>query len=87
MEEKEVEIVKLEDKLEYAIVDTIEIAEIKYVYLGLLEELEKESTKHPTVVIRKLDKKEKNILGLDTEEEYKVALEAFVKKHKENENS
>lgn len=80
MEEKELEVVKLEDKLEYAIMDTIEIKGIKYVYLSLVEELKQTEKKLPTIVIRKLDEKEKNILGLDTEEEYKMALETFVSK-------
>ena len=81
----EIETVILEDKKEYAIVDTIEIEEVKYLYLGELEELQSEDDIMPTVVIRKLDKKEKNILGLETEEEYKMALETFVNKwNKEN---
>ena len=82
----EVKTVILEDKKEYVIVDTIEIDGIKYLYLGELEELQSESVSMPTVVIRKLDKKEKNILGLDTEEEYKSALEAFANKWN-NQNS
>lgn len=83
----EVETVLLEDKKEYAIIDTIEKEEVKYIYLGLVEELESEENKNPLIVIRKLDKKGKNILGLDSEEEYKMALEMFVNKRKEIENS
>ncbi len=76
----EVKVVRLEDKEEYVIVDTISIHDIKYIYLCLPNELENENTEISEMVIRKLDKKEKNILGLDTEEEYKVALDAFAKK-------
>lgn len=80
MEEKEVEVVKLEDQQEYVIMETIEIKGINYVYLSLEEELKQVEKKLPTIVIRKLDEKGKNILGLDTEEEYKMALEAFMSK-------
>lgn len=84
---KEVEVVHLEDKQEYAIVDTITINDTKYIYLGLVKEMEKEKVENPEIVIRKYDKKEKYILGLDTEEEYNEALEAFFNKWKNFENS
>lgn len=83
---KEVETIILEDKLEYAIMDTILVNDTKYMYLGLVSELAEESKKHSKIVIRKLDKKEKNIIGLDNEEEYKMALETFVNKWKEKES-
>lgn len=84
---KEVEVVLLEDKQEYAIIDTIPIEDTKYIYLGLVKEMEKEKIETPEIVIRKYDKKEKYILGLDTEEEYTKALEAFLTKWKSLENS
>lgn len=84
---KEVEVVVLEDKQEYAIVDTISINDTKYIYLGLVKEVEKETIENPEIIIRKYDKKEKYILGLDTEEEYKEALKAFLDKWKDLENS
>lgn len=84
---KEVEVVLLEDKQEYAIVDTISIDDTKYIYLGLAKEMENEKMENPELIIRKYDKKEKHILGLDTEEEYNKALEVFVNKWKELENS
>lgn len=70
--------VVLEDKLEYIIIDTIEIDNIKYLFLE--DKNEKEASK-PNVVIRKLDSKEKNILGLENEEEYNKALQSFIDKH------
>lgn len=84
---KEVEVVFLEDKQEYAIVDTISINDTKYIYLGLVKEMEKEKIESPEIVIRKYDKKEKYILGLDTEEEYKEALKVFLDRWKNLENS
>lgn len=84
---KEVEVVLLEDKQEYAIVDTISIDDTKYIYLGLAKEMENEKMENPEIIIRKYDKKEKYILRLDTEEEYNKALETFVNKWKELENS
>lgn len=79
-------IVQLEDKEDYAIVDTIFINDTKYIYLGLVKEMEKEEIESPEIVIRKYDKKEKYILGLDTEEEYKEALKVFLNKWKDLEN-
>lgn len=84
---KEVEVVLLEDKQEYAIVDTISIDDTKYIYLGLAKEMENEKMENPEIIIRKYDKKEKYILGLDTEEEYNKALETFANKWKDFENS
>ncbi len=76
------EVVILEDNQEYGIVDTIEINNTKYIYLYEMRYLNE--NKKPEIVIRKLDKTEENIVGLDSQEEYIDALEKFVKKHGEN---
>lgn len=73
--------VVLEDKIKYAIMDTIELDNTKYLFLCKIEELDKDN---PLVVIRKLDEKEKNILGLDSEEEYKKALSKYLEKNTNN---
>lgn len=70
--------VVLEDKLEYVIIDTIEIDNVKYLFL---ENINEKDASNPNVVIRKLDSKEKNILGLENEEEYNKALQSFIDKH------
>ncbi len=82
----EMDTVLLEDQFEYVVVDTLEINNTKYLFLGLKEELENQHLSLPTITIRKLDQTEENILGLDSEEEYKMALQAFVEKGKQ-ENS
>lgn len=79
-----VETVILEDKQEYIVVDTIEINNIKYLYLGTQKDLEAKSV---MPVIRKLDQLEENIIGLETEEEYKKALKAYVEKWTKIENN
>lgn len=76
--EIEIEIVKLEDKREYVVLEALEINGIKYLFLGLLEEVGMD-IKVPTLVIRKLDQKEKNIIGLESEEEYNNVLNIFAK--------
>ena len=75
----ELETIILENKEEYIVIDTIEIQGSKYIYLGKQQELENNSMEN--IVIRKLDKKEKYILGLDNREEYKLALEAYISKY------
>lgn len=77
-----VKTVQLEDNEEYVIVDTILIEDTKYIYLSLPNEIESEEIEMPEIIIRKYDKKEKYILGLDTEEEYNKALKVFVNKWK-----
>lgn len=77
-----VKIVQLEDNEEYVIVDTILIEDTKYIYLSLPNEIESEEIEMPEIIIRKYDKKEKYILGLNTEEEYNKALKVFVNKWK-----
>lgn len=75
----DIETIILENKEEYVLVDTIEIQNNKFIYLGKQEEIANNSIQN--IVIRKLDKKEKNILGLDNREEYKLALEAYITKY------
>lgn len=77
-----VKTVQLEDNEEYVIVDTILIEDTKYIYLSLPNEIESEEIEMPEIIIRKYDKKEKYILGLNTEEEYNKALKVFVNKWK-----
>lgn len=71
----EVETVVLEDNKEYAILDTIPINGVKYLYLARVEKPE-------DLCIRKLSSDEKNILGLENEEEFKMALHAYATKYK-----
>lgn len=72
------EAVTLEDNKEYVILDTIEIDGIKYLYLAHLSDPEKR-----TACIRKLVDNNINIAGLDTEEEYNKALNAYIEKYKD----
>lgn len=76
---EKIEVVTLEDKQEYGIMDTLEIEGIQYIYLQAIPFVE-----NPEVVIRKLDEKNKIILGLDSREEYLHALEKYIEKSKEN---
>ncbi len=71
----EVETVFLEDNKEYAIIDTISIDGIKYIYLSEVENDQE-------FCIRKLSLDELDILGLDSEEEYNKALKAYAQKEK-----
>lgn len=72
------EVVTLEDNKDYVILDTIEIDGIKYVYLVLATNEEQKS-----VCVRKLVDNEENLAGLDSEEEYKKALDAYILKYKD----
>ena len=71
----EVEVVVLEDGCEYAIMDTISIDGVKYIYLSQVENAQ-------ALCIRKLSSDEKDILGLKDETEFKMALHAYVTKYK-----
>ena len=68
-----VEVITLEDGLEYNIVDEIVIEDIKYIYL-----VEANTNK---VELRKLDDDE-NLLQVDDIKEQEKALVVFAKKHK-----
>lgn len=72
------EVVTLEDNRDYIVLDTINIDGIKYIYMVLAT-----SEKEKSVCIRKLVDNEENIAGLDTEEEYKKALDAYIEKYKD----
>ncbi len=72
------ETVVLEDNQQYAILDTIQIKGVKYIYLNCIEDTEK-----PQVCIRKLSDNEEEILGLENEEEYNIALKTYTDKYKD----
>lgn len=72
----EVETVTLEDEKEYAIMDTISINRVKYIYLCATDNI-------GDICIRKLSSDEKDILGLEDEEEFKMALQVFGKKYED----
>lgn len=69
------EIIRLEDNLDYVILDTIEINNIKYVYLSLLTENQKKE-----VCIRKISGD--YLVGLDSKFEFENALNAYAEKYK-----
>lgn len=71
----EVDTVVLEDNKEYAIMDTIPIDGVKYIYMCQLDNAQ-------ALCIRKLSSDEKNILSLKDEAEFKMALHAYVIKYK-----
>lgn len=72
----EIDTVILEDNQEYNIIDTIEINHTKYIYLSLKNNPE-------DICIRKLTKDEKNIICLDTDEEFEISLKAFKEKYED----
>lgn len=74
----ELETTILEDNKEYAIIDIIEIDGIKYIYLSAISDID---TKKQVCIRKELNEEE--IIGLDNEEEYQKALQAFVNKYKE----
>lgn len=73
---KDTKCVKLEDGLEYAVIDEITKNDIIYVYLVNVED-------EYDFCIRKVDNsKKKNILiGLDNDAEFDEAMNLFSKKH------
>ncbi len=71
------EIVTLEDSKDYLILDILEIEKINYVYLASVTEKENKQ-----VCIRKIEENEEYLVGLDTEEEYKRALNAYITKYR-----
>lgn len=71
------EVVTLEDNQEYIVLDKIVINNIKYIYLVLSTD---ESKKN--VCIRKIVDQGANLAGLDSQEEYQKALQAFTSKYK-----
>ena len=71
----EIDFITLEDGLEYAIVDEIVIDDVKYLYL-----VEEKTNK---VELRKLDSNE-DLIKVDDQQEYNVAIIEFAKIHKNN---
>lgn len=76
---KEVKCVKLEDGLDYMVIDEIDNEDVTYVYLANV--LDEED-----FCIRKVDnmKNGELLVGLDSDEEFDKALLIFTKKHKED---
>jgi len=76
MEEKECNVVTLEDNIEYTEVDRIEYNNNNYVFLSDLENPE-------NFCIRKLINKneEEYIIGLDSKEEFDIVLNQFTQKY------
>jgi len=76
MEEKECNVVTLEDNIEYTEVDRIEYNNNNYVFLSDLENPE-------NFCIRKLinQDNEQYIIGLDTKEEFDNVLNLFTQKY------
>lgn len=72
------DIVTLEDNKDYIILDTLEVEGIKYVYL--VESTDKEQKK---ACIRKIVDNGEYLAGLDSEIEYRKALNAYTEKYKD----
>lgn len=70
--------VRLEDNKDYLILDTIKINDNEYVYLAYINDKDKKE-----VCIRKVVDNGENLVGLDSEEEYKVALNVYAEKYKD----
>lgn len=74
MEDK-IDVIKLEDGLDYAIIEEIKNDNVTYIYLtNILDEND--------FCIRKIQNisGEEYLVGLDNEQEYKNALKLFIKK-------
>lgn len=73
---KNIEVIKLEDEKEYAVVDEIEDNSNTYVYLTNIEDPE-------DFCIRKkvLENAEEFLVGLENDNEFEQALLYFTKKH------
>lgn len=76
MEEKECNVVTLEDNIEYTEIDTIEYNNKTYIFLSDLENPE-------NFCIRKLinENNQEYLIGLDTEEEFDNVLNLFNQKY------
>lgn len=77
--EEFINVVTLEDGIEYAIIDEIESNSTKYLYLSNVEDSD-------DFCIRKLALKdnEQVLIGLDDDAEFDLALMLFAKNHKED---
>lgn len=76
MEEKEYNVITLEDNIEYTEIDKIEYNNNTYIYLSDIENPE-------NFCIRKLiiENNEEYIIGLDNEEEFNNAFNLFQQKY------
>lgn len=76
---EEVRTITLEDNEEYVIVDEINYKDEKYIYLVNEQKIEK-------VCIRKINiiNGKECLIGLDNENEFKLALNEYIKKHRNN---
>lgn len=74
---KEVDIITLEDGKDYMVVDEFEINKVKYVYLT-------DENDVANFCIRKINiiNNEEYLVGLDSEDEFKNALQEFVNRNK-----
>lgn len=69
----------LEDNLEYIILDTIMVNGNNYVYL-INKDLKDRNIQD--ICIRKIVDEGKNLIGLDSEEEFQKALNCYITKNK-----
>ena len=74
----ELDVMKLEDNQEYAIVDTIEVNNNKYLVFSNIEDEMKNCIRK---VITKDDGQE-YVVRLDTEKELELVIEKLIEKHK-----
>lgn len=76
--EKDINVVTLEDGIEYAIIDEIELEDKKYLYLSNINN-------DSDICIRKVVTigDEEFIIGLSDENEFELALTTFTKNHKD----
>ena len=72
----EIDKIVLEDNKEYFIIDVLMINQVKYVFLS-------ENLNPHTSIIRKLSTNGKEIIGLESDQEYEKALRLFTDKYKD----
>lgn len=74
---EDVEIITLEDGKDYMVTDEFEINKVRYVYLTNEEDI-------ADICIRKINiiNNEEYLVGLDSEEEFKNALQEFLTRNK-----
>lgn len=74
---EEVEVITLEDGKDYMVTDEFEINKVRYVYLTNEEDI-------ADICIRKINiiNNEEYLVGLDSEEEFKKALQEFLNRNK-----
>lgn len=72
-----IEIITLEDGKDYMVTDEFEINKVRYVYLTNEEDI-------ADICIRKINiiNNEEYLVGLDSEEEFKNALQEFLNRNK-----